>query len=453
MTSEDKKVFLEEYEKQKLPETFYEKYELLECLSQNALGETLLVRRAEGTELYICKSKYKGTLPKEKSLELIRSVSCKGIPTYVEGFETEDAVFSVRKYIEGESLQKILEKGTLPIQKTIHIAAKLCDILSCLHGQEPPIIHRDIKPSNVLLSEEDVYLIDFGISRAVQEEAEADTICFGTREYAPPEQYGFSQTDSRTDIYSVGILLCVCLTGQTKTEEVEDKVLRRIIKKCTALAPEDRYSSASLLKKDLLRALPEKRRQKKALAAGVAVLFLVVAVVGVKEGIAYSQRTIWPVEEPAYFSSQEQIAESAAFLNEIYDTDFFRIDNDMAGVGYLREALVQVFDKDVGYVNALPPDGAIPAENEAYFLPWGLGADESIHRDILTYVVVKTYWPEVVADWSGLKEDTGQYPGVRVANDFAEKNGLLEGMNKYDHLSFGEVAIVYANAERLAAKK
>ncbi len=72
----------------------------------------------------------------------------------------------------------------------------MCDILNYLHSQNPPIIHRDIKPQNVIVDERGrVTLIDFGISRMYDAGARADTLCFGTRHYAAPEQYGFAQTD------------------------------------------------------------------------------------------------------------------------------------------------------------------------------------------------------------------------------------------------------------------
>jgi serine/threonine protein kinase len=96
-----------------------------------------------------------------------------------------------------------------------------------------------------------VVLIDFDIARVYNSASEADTQFFGTREYAPPEQYGFSQTDSRADIYSFGILLRYILTGNER-ENANVRIykpLARIIKKCTAFAPKERFTSADAVKR------------------------------------------------------------------------------------------------------------------------------------------------------------------------------------------------------------
>lgn len=450
MTSTDVKDFIAEYDKHKFPQQFLEKYEPIECLSQSELGETLLVKSIKTNDRYVCKCYNKDCHPViEAESEILKEMSCAGIPAYIESFTIEGILYIVREYVEGQSLQKLLQRGKMSEKEAISTALQLCDILACLHGLNPPIIHRDIKPSNIIINEGKVYLIDFGISRAFDKEAQTDTICLGTREYAPPEQYGFSQTDNRTDIYSFGVLLRFILTGGTKPCDIHNKRLDRIVKKCTSLAPEGRYISAQAVKKDLLQALPQAVKRRRTIAVVLALVIVAAVGFGIHKYQEYQERNIWPVDTPAYIPSQDQVNESVDFLNGLYNTDMFSASDDMAGVGYLRDLLVGVYGFDDDYAHALPPDGSIPAENDAYFLPWGLADDDSVHRDILTYVVVKTFWPDLVADWSILKDDTGQYPGVRIAGSFAEENNLLEGMNRFDHLTFGDIAIVYANAQRI----
>jgi len=450
MSDLDAKEFLAEYEKNKFPQEFLAKYEPLECLSQNELSETLLVKDVHTGTHYVCKCYSKDKRPvNEADQEMLKALSCDGVPALVDSFEFDDTVCIIRQYVEGDSLQRMLQWGNLSEEPIISIAVQLCDILSCLHGHMPPIIHRDIKPSNVIVQDGKAALIDFGISRTFDAQAEADTTQLGTREYAPPEQYGFSQTDNRTDIYSLGVLLRYALTLSTKPSVIANKRLDKIVKKCTSLAPEGRYASMQALKRDLLRALPQAVKRRRLRLAVILIIVIAAAAIGVHQYIEYKNRNIWPVTTPAYISSQEQIDQSVQLMNDAYHTDMFSVSDDIAGMGYLRDLLTGVFEFDEAYTHTLPPDGSIPGENEDYFLPWGFGEDDTIPRDILVYVVVKTYWPEVVTDWSSLKEDTGEYPGVRVANAFAEENNLLDGMNKYDHITFGEVAIVYANAEKL----
>lgn len=144
---------------------------------------------------------------------------------------------------------------------------QLCDILSYLHSQSPPVIHRDLKPQNIILTDDGkVKLIDFGISRVYDAQAKKDTVFYGTQEFAPPEQYGFSQTDQRTDLFSLGVVMGYILTGQTDLDAaaaaIKNKRLSRIYRKCTDFSPRGRYASAGELKSALLRS--DGRRQRAA---------------------------------------------------------------------------------------------------------------------------------------------------------------------------------------------
>ena len=176
------------------------------------------------------------------------------IPKIVDSFETEDTVCIVRDYVQGISLNKL--SFSLDEEQIIDIGKQLCDILTYLHSQEPPVIHRDIKPQNVILDDnERVHLIDFGISRNFSEKALKDTVHIGTEGFMPPEQYGFSQTDCRADIYSMGVLLCWLLTGKMNPDGLStsgSEHFTNVIKKCTAFAPENRYPTAAAVKNALL---------------------------------------------------------------------------------------------------------------------------------------------------------------------------------------------------------
>ncbi len=103
------------------------------------------------------------------------------------------------------------------------------------------MIHRDIKPQNIIMDKTGrIKLIDFGISRVFQESAKNDTVYFGTKEFSPPEQYGFSQTDNRSDIFSFGVVLCWLLTGEANIEKApaaSEQVSEADCKKVHLLCP------------------------------------------------------------------------------------------------------------------------------------------------------------------------------------------------------------------------
>ena len=123
-----------------------------------------------------------------------------------------------------------------------------CRILAQLHRAEPPIIHRDIKPGNIILTEDGtVKLLDMNAARQLSEGKEADTRLLGTAGYAAPEQYGFAQSDARTDIYAAGVLMNVLRTGCLPQEKLAGGSLRRIVRKCTHIDPNRRYASAGEL--------------------------------------------------------------------------------------------------------------------------------------------------------------------------------------------------------------
>lgn len=117
------------------------------------------------------------------------------------------------EYIEGKTLKDYLEEnGRCTAVKTVGYVAQLCDALAAL--QLLGIVHRDIKPENIIISnDEEVYLIDFDISRMKKADSKRDTSVLGTAGYAAPEQFGFAQSDHRTDLYSLGVLINVMSTG------------------------------------------------------------------------------------------------------------------------------------------------------------------------------------------------------------------------------------------------
>jgi len=338
-------------------------------------------------------------------------------------------------------------------QEIIGIGVALCDILVYLHGQQPPVIHRDIKPQNVIIKDDgQVVLIDFDIARVYNSSSESDTQFFGTREYAPPEQYGFSQTDARTDIYSFGILLRYMLTGSER-ENPNIHIytpLARIIKKCTAFSPKERFTSAGTVKKALLAANPKAHRIRKTLIAVSAAAVLALCVFG---GVKwYQYATFDPFSEgsiPAVMTDVERVSDAVSYMKNKYGTDLFDNTESYADIGFVKTVLTDVYGYDNDYVHAMPEEDGPPHESKKNFLPWGMGDEQYVARDVMVYVVVKIYWVDKVSDYSSLKDDNGYYPGVRVAVAFAEETGILTGVGRPEDITKGEAAILLANADRV----
>ena len=214
------------------------------------------------------------------------------LPRIVDIIDNGVTIYVVMDYIEGESLDKILnEYGAQPEEKVITWAMQIADALAYLHGQKPPIIYRDMKPANVMLKPEgNIKIIDFGIAREYKEQNLADTTVLGTKGYAPPEQYS-GQTDPRSDIYALGMTMHHLLTGvDPRSGEAYVSVrqwnpelsegIEIIIDKCVEPAAEKRYQTCADLIYDLEH--PElitkdfKRKQKRKLWS-----FIIAAVLSV----------------------------------------------------------------------------------------------------------------------------------------------------------------------------
>lgn len=194
------------------------------------------------------------------------------VPRPLTYLEEGDREYLVREYVEGSSLAELVEaQGALSPERTRAAAAvSLCHVLEYLHSQEPPVICRDIKPQNIVVDKEGrCHLIDLGAARRYCPEQAEDTVLLGTRATAPPEQFGYQQTDQRSDIYSLGMLMRFLLSGKLEPlpRGAVPGRLAQIIRRCTAFDPQARYASVHAVR----RALEGRRfRWAAGLAAGAA---------------------------------------------------------------------------------------------------------------------------------------------------------------------------------------
>lgn len=169
----------------------------------------------------------------------------------IEGiYEGDNYLVIVEEYIKGKTVLKLLEAETFDPVRAIYIVRQVVLILKDLHKMKTPIIHRDIKPSNIIIDDSgEVYLIDINVAKWHDKETNEDTKLLGTLHYAAPEQfgYGFNSSSEKTDIYAVGVLLNVLITGKLPKEEKANGVVWNVIEKCISLDAKDRYTDDELL--------------------------------------------------------------------------------------------------------------------------------------------------------------------------------------------------------------
>lgn len=446
--------FLDSLEDVCYPSDFLKKYDMLECLSHHNGCDTFLIQEKATKERYIAKCFDKNIYTYTGSeSKILKALNHSSLPHFIDEYENDSIICIIREYINGLSLDKYMLQNHLSTEDIISIGTELCDILTYLHTQEPPIIHRDIKPQNIIVSDtKKVRLIDFDIARIYNADSLNDTQYFGTKEYAPPEQYGFIQTDRKADIYSFGILLRYMLTGSERENKnvYVYKPLSKVIEKCTAFSPKDRFSNAEAVKKALTAANPRSQMIKNTVIS--LCLFLTVSLITLGAVRLYDYMTFNPFAEgniPKVLTDKERVSDSVTYMQTKFNTDLFEDTESYADIGFLKKVLSDVYKYDSEYIYAKPTAEGPPQESDKNFFPWGFGDEQYVPRDIMAYVAVKIYWVDKVSDYSSLKDDNGIYPGVRVAISFCEKNGILTGIGRPEDITKGEVAIALANADRI----
>ena len=182
--------------------------------------------------------------------EQLASVRIEGVPAVKDCVADDGKLIVVEEYVQGRSLKQVLdEQGLLNEEQAYNIAVQLADILVRLHQLEPAIVHRDIKPSNIIIEKNGhVNLIDFNAARHVNADKNEDTRMLGTVYFAAPEQFGFGQSDERTDIYGLGATINYIMTGDKPGAGIAECIFSDILKKCLMVDAKDRYQSAAELR-------------------------------------------------------------------------------------------------------------------------------------------------------------------------------------------------------------
>lgn len=211
-------------------------------------------------------------------------------PEIYEISEEDDEEYSltvIEEYIRGKTVTELLRERPFTQEDIFQLMEQLCKAVSLLHQMEPPLIHRDLKPQNLILTKGGMLkIIDFNAARFYKPDADSDTVHLGTVEYAPPEQFGFSQTDVRSDIYCIGVILYEVSRGKefhqnTDRPSLASDGLDAVIGRCTMYDPAQRYQSVDELWTALekcLRGGNRRRYRPLWIGGGVVTAAVVIAV-------------------------------------------------------------------------------------------------------------------------------------------------------------------------------
>ncbi len=184
-----------------------------------------------------------------KIYDYLCGITSQNLPYIYDVLTLEDGQVVLEEFINGATIADILQGGKYRYLGAKRVIKSICAALEVLHKNG--FVHRDIKPENVLIDENGrVVLIDFNASRKISN-ASKDTVIMGTVGYASPEQLGVSQSDARTDIYALGVLLNVMMCGKHPSEQFARGKAGRIVRKCTNVNPKDRYQTTNELYKAL----------------------------------------------------------------------------------------------------------------------------------------------------------------------------------------------------------
>lgn len=308
-----------------------DKYEILKLVGQGGMSKVYLAMDKRLNKQWAVKEITKRAKDKNNEIvvqsaiaeaNLIKQFDHPAIVRIVDIIDNGNVIYIIEDYIEGETLNSIVENnGAQPQELVIEWAMQICEALEYLHTRKPPIIYRDMKPANIMLKPDgNIKVIDFGIAREYKSQSLADTVSLGTKGYAAPEQFGGKgQTDARTDIYCLGATLYHLVTGKSPCEPPYEIYpirhwnpqlsagLEAIIQKCTQIDPANRYQSCAELLYALhhyeeygaaYRAMQKRKLNMFIATAAVSVVCAVVGIFGLTmrthtNNADYMQNIVW----------------------------------------------------------------------------------------------------------------------------------------------------------------
>lgn len=311
-----------------LPEDMQEHWTVYECLKESEDSSTFLVKETATGILCVLKwGRNRQTEFLRNEMEIMKKMADRkfsGIPKAYRIFEENGEVYLVREYIEGMSLaQMVLQKGGISEAEICRISRKICQTAEQFQNPDEPMIHRDIKPENIVVTPGgEVVFIDFGTMRSYKKDGSRDTFVVGTRGTAAPEQYGYTQTDQRTDVYAIGQTMLYMVSESYEMNQLSEcavsRRMKKIIEKACSFDPDKRYGDAVQLRRAVEKCQANNRKKvyKKAGAVfGLIAAGYILAIFS-PDGTVIENKRIETAEQSA---AEEQIQAEITFREELIE--------------------------------------------------------------------------------------------------------------------------------------
>ena len=311
-----------------LPEDMQEHWTVYECLKESEDSSTFLVKETATGILCVLKwgrNRQAEFLRNEMEImEKMADRKLSGIPKAYRIFEENGEVYLVREYIEGMSLaQMVLQKGGISEAEICRISRKICQTAEQFQNPDEPMIHRDIKPENIVVTPGgEVVFIDFGTMRSYKKDGSRDTFVVGTRGTAAPEQYGYTQTDQRTDVYAIGQTMLYMVSESYEMNQLSEcavsRRMKKIIEKACSFEPDKRYGDAAQLRRAVEKCQANNRKKvyKKAGAVfGLIAAGYILAIFS-PDGTVIENKRIETAEQSV---AEEQIQAEITFREELIE--------------------------------------------------------------------------------------------------------------------------------------
>lgn len=311
-----------------LPEDMQEHWTVYECLKESEDSSTFLVKETATGILCVLKwGRNRQTEFLRNEMEIMKKMADRklsGIPKAYRIFEENGEVYLVREYIEGMSLaQMVLQKGGISEAEICRISRKICQTAEQFQNPDEPMIHRDIKPENIVVTPGgEVVFIDFGTMCSYKKDGSRDTFVVGTRGTAAPEQYGYTQTDQRTDVYAIGQTMLYMVSESYEMNQLSEcavsRRMKKIIEKACSFEPDKRYGDAAQLRRAVEKCQANNRKKvyKKAGAVfGLIAAGYILAIFS-PDGTVIENKRIETAEQSA---AEEQIQAEITFREELIE--------------------------------------------------------------------------------------------------------------------------------------